>query len=102
MITTAAAPFDEFVEEGVNGLLVKARKRSWSDTYGAPDKMGCWTVNLDSLADAMRVFINDREKIVRMGQASRKLAEEQYDFMKNFREMDVLLNRVVERAGVAV
>src|SRR2546423_272830 len=102
MITTAAAPFDEFVEEGLNGLLVKARKRSWSDTYGAPDKMGCWTVNLDALADAMRVFINGREKIVQMGQASRKLAEEKYDFTKNFREMDVLLNRVVERAGVSV
>ena len=64
--------------------------------------MGCWTVNLDALADAMRVFINDRDKIVRMGQASRKLAEERYDFMKNFGEMDVLLSRVVERAGVPV
>jgi 1,2-diacylglycerol 3-alpha-glucosyltransferase len=99
MITTAAAPFDEFVEDGENGLLVKARKRSWSSTYGAPDKMGCWTVNLEPLTDALRFFIDNRQQITRMGRASRAMAERKFDFMKNFQQMDVLLEHVTARAG---
>jgi hypothetical protein len=49
-------------------------------------------VNLDALADAMRLFINDRDQIIRMGQTSRCIAEEKFNFTKNFREMETLLN----------
>jgi len=94
VLTTAASPWDEFVVDDFNGLLARARRRSWSDTLGSRDKdarYGCYDVTIDDLADKLRYFIRHRERIVEMGANSRRRAEEHFDFKKNVELFDALL-----------
>lgn len=60
VITTDTPGCRETVEQGVNGLLVPPR-------------------DVDSLVAAMEYFVDNRQRIEEMGQASRRLAERKYD-----------------------
>jgi glycosyltransferase involved in cell wall biosynthesis len=60
VITTDNVGCRDTVEHGVNGLLVPPR-------------------NIDALEKAIRYFLEDPGAIVRMGAASRRLAEERFD-----------------------
>lgn len=63
VITTDAPGCRETVVDGVNGFLVPPR-------------------NVEALVEAMERFILQPELIIRMGEASRKLAEERFDVRK--------------------
>ncbi|MCS7065509.1 MAG: glycosyltransferase family 4 protein [Fimbriimonadales bacterium] len=63
VITTDAPGCRETVIDGVNGFLVPPR-------------------DVQALAEAMERFIQQPERIITMGQASRKLAEERFDVRK--------------------
>ncbi len=63
IITTDAPGCRETVDDGHNGFLVPVK-------------------SVEALADAMLKFINNPELISKMGQSSRKIAEEKYDVHK--------------------
>ena len=60
VVTTDVPGCRETVVEGVNGLLVPAR-------------------DVAALADAMEFFIRHPDRIIPMGAASRRMAEENFD-----------------------
>jgi 1,2-diacylglycerol 3-alpha-glucosyltransferase len=94
LVTTDAQPFNEFVEHGRNGLLVRARRRSWSDTFGAPEKWGYWDVTLTDLVEKLRFFLQNPDQIAMMGNASRERVETEFDFWKNFESTELLLRKL--------
>lgn len=72
IITTDNPGSRETVENGINGILVPPR-------------------DADSLADAMKFFVENPEMVKRMGNVSRRLAEERYDVHKiNLQMLEVM------------
>ena len=97
VITTSAEPFNEFVVHDYNGLLVRARRRSWSNTLGDTNNWGYYDVTLTDLTHKLRYFIKHPHKIVEMGKNSRRLTEEQFDFWKNFLRIDSLIHNLLQQ-----
>ncbi len=72
VIATDAPPMNEFVRDGVNGMLVRVAKRvARQDNVAFPETI----VDVNDLAEKMAVLAADPERVRRMAQASREIAE---------------------------
>ncbi len=80
VITTDNAPMNEFVEDGVNGLLTHiARTQPRDDAYYWPETIA----DVDHLASRMQFYV-DRPKVVAEHQKNaRASAEEKFDWSRN-------------------
>ncbi|PQP34944.1 glycosyl transferase family 1 [Desulfobacteraceae bacterium SEEP-SAG9] len=84
VITTDNAPMNEFVEDGVNGLLVRVKEtRMREDGYYWPEKIP----DVDDLAKKMQSYVENRDLLTRHKQQARKSAETKLDWMKNTSEL---------------
>lgn len=80
VVTTDNAPMNEFVQDNVNGLLVKVKEtRKREDGYYWPEKIA----DIDDLANKMQTYINDRNLLMRHKHQARESAEKYLDWMKN-------------------
>jgi len=84
VITTDDAPMNEFVKDGVNGLLVRVKeKRTRKDSYYWPESI----VDIGDLTRAMQVYIDDKGLLALHKKQARKSAETRLDWMKNAAEL---------------
>jgi glycosyltransferase involved in cell wall biosynthesis len=80
VITTDNAPMNEFVEDGVNGLLVRVSEtRVREDGYYWPEKIP----DIDDLASQMQRYVDNRDMLITHRQRARQAAEAELDWMKN-------------------
>lgn len=88
VITTDNAPMNEFVENGVNGLLVRVKEtRMRDDSYYWPEKIP----DVDDLAEKMQTYVNDKDLLSRHKRQARETAETKLDWMKNAKELGSVL-----------
>ncbi|MFZ2405404.1 MAG: glycosyltransferase family 4 protein [Methylobacter sp.] len=84
VITTDNAPMNEFVKNGVNGLLVRVKEtRMRKDGYYWPEKIADWK----DLAEKMQRYVNDKDLLSRHKRQARETAETKLDWMKNAKEL---------------
>ncbi len=92
VITTDNAPMNEFVEDGVNGLLVRVKEtRTREDGYYWPEKIA----DIDDLARKMQVYVDDRGLLTSHKAQARARAEERLDWTKNASELTHSLQSVI-------
>jgi len=84
VITTDNAPMNEFVENGVNGLLVRVKEtRIREDGYYWPENIP----DVDDLSEKMQFYVNNNDLLCRHKQRARERAEESLDWTKNAAEL---------------
>lgn len=88
------APMNEFIEEGVNGLLVKVDRR-WQREDGFYWPMD--EVNVDALSECMQTFWDKRESLGAWKEKTLEHARNKLDWHKNTRGLIEKLQKV-ERA----
>ncbi len=80
VITTDCAPMNEFVQEGVNGSLVRVNKqRTREDGYYWPESI----VDIESLTGKMQAYVEEKSKLSQYQKQAREYAKENLDWMKN-------------------
>jgi glycosyltransferase involved in cell wall biosynthesis len=80
VITTDDAPMNEFVSNGVNGLLVRVAEQSVRhDGYYWPESV----VDIDDLKRAMQAYVDDRQLLLAHKRRARESAVSHLDWMKN-------------------
>lgn len=99
-ITTNCPPMNEFVVEGLNGMLVDVR-----EFHGRPDGY-YWPEAIcdeDSLAEAFQYYIQHPEQVFSQGLNSRLFAEENLSWEKNSTHLSEWVGkrkRLTERTGI--
>lgn len=83
IVTLDAPPMCEYVERGVNGILLDAELKSSPGIIHAPQAV----FSLDSYREAIEWMASDPIRAREMGRASREIAEEQYDWSKNGKKL---------------
>lgn len=92
VITTDNAPMNEFVEDGVNGLLVRVKEtRTREDGYYWPEKIA----DIDDLARQMQVYVDDKDLLALNKKQARENAEAKLDWMKNASELSHRIKRLI-------
>lgn len=96
VITTDNAPMHEFVEDGVNGLLVRVKEtRTREDGYYWPEKVA----DVDDLAKKMQVYVENRDLLALHKKQARKSAETNLDWMRNASELGSNLMKLEKEVG---
>lgn len=96
VITTDNAPMNEFVENGVNGLLVRVKyTRTREDSYYWPEKIA----DVDHLGKQMQIYVNDRQLLVKHKKQARRSAEANLDWMKNASDLGRKLRLLMSESG---
>ena len=84
VITTDEPPMNEFVEDGVNGSLVKVSERHVrSDNYYWPESL----VNVEDLARKMQAYVNNRELVAEQSPNARSSAETGFNWRDNAKDL---------------
>ena len=95
VITTDNAPMNEFVKDGVNGLLVSVKEtRMREDSYYWPEKIAC----IDDLARKMQVYVDDRDVLAIHKRQCREFAETRLNWMKNASELSHDLHGLLKKS----
>lgn len=95
VITTDNAPMNEFVEDGVNGLLVRVKEtRMRVDGYYWPENIA----DVDDLAKKMQVYVDDRDLLAQHKRQARESAETMLDWMKNASELSHELQGILKES----
>lgn len=85
VITTDNAPMNEFVQDNVNGLLVKVKAtRQREDGYYWPEKVA----DVDDLTQKMQTYVDDKEMLAKHKIQARKSAGRHLDWLKNAADLN--------------
>jgi 1,2-diacylglycerol 3-alpha-glucosyltransferase len=80
VITTDNAPMNEFVEDGVNGFLVRVTEtKTREDGYYWPEKIA----DIDDLAEKMQIYVDDKNLLESHKRQARESAVTRLDWAKN-------------------
>ena len=92
VITTDTAPMNEFIEAGVNGMLVRVKNtRTREDGYYWPETI----VDINDLARNMQVYVDDKELLILHKKQARMHANKNFDWMNNASELTRNLQNIV-------
>jgi glycosyltransferase involved in cell wall biosynthesis len=92
VITTNNAPMNEFVADGVNGLLVRVKEtRMRGDAYYWPETIP----DVEHLAEQMQRYVDDRESLAAHKEQARKWAEDKLDWSRNAADLPRILETLV-------
>ncbi len=94
VITTNVAPLNEFVSDDYNGILIDvAKTRVREDNYYWEESI----VDINSLANAMNRYANEKELLSLHKLNARKSAIEKLNWSKNSINLGVELNEIVDK-----
>ncbi len=92
VITTDNAPMNEFIEAGVNGMLVRVKNtRIREDGYYWPETI----VDINDLASNMQRYIDDKELLILHKKQARMHANKNFNWMNNASELTRNLQNIV-------
>lgn len=91
VITTNEAPMNEFVEDGINGALVRvAERRKRGDGYYWPEAY----VDTADLATKMQFYVDNRDALRQQRLNARASAEANFDWSKQAQGLSDLMIRI--------
>lgn len=89
VITTDNPPMNEFVRSMINGYLVKVEKfLGRHDGYYWAESICC----LESLSQAMQLYVDDIELVFEQKKTARELAVEELNWQKNSKDLSKIFN----------
>lgn len=94
VITTDNAPMNEFVEDGINGLLVRVNEtRIREDGYYWPETVVC----IEDLARKMQTYVDDRDLLSLHTMQSRESAKSKLNWANNASKLSHILHDISKK-----
>ena len=96
-ITTDCAPMNEFVQSEINGQLVKVEKYlGRNDGYYWAESI----CNVDSLSEAMQMYLNDENLVYEQKRNARSNAEKSLNWVNNSKDLSNIFSNSIKNKNI--